>query len=271
MSVQQEKFREIADAIRAQTGEVRPIKPSEFASEISILYTKTYEAGSANGKQAEYDAFWDNVQKNGNRTYYSFGFSGEGWNDTTFKPKYNITPSEANSMFQVTAITDFVDILEKQGVTLDTSKATTIQNMFAGSFHVTKVPKIDASGVTSSTGCAGVFNSCTALEEVEEFVFNADVTNYLSFVHWCTSLKKFKASGTIGSSISFDRTSKLDKESITSVIEHLSDSTSGQTFSIKGLAVDNAFETSSGAADGRNSDEWAALIATKPNWTISLV
>lgn len=213
------------------------------------------------GKQAEYDAFWNSVQQNGNKTDYAFAFAGTSWNDTTFKPKYDIIPSIANSMFQNSWIQNLVAILETQGVTLDTSNASTIQNFFVACPYLTKIPKIDASGVTSSTGCAGVLNSCTSLQEVEEFVFNGNATNYASFANWCTKLKKFKASGTIGSSISFEKSYVLDKESITSIITCLSLSASGQSVSFSKAAKEAAF----------TADEWAVLIATKSNWTISLV
>lgn len=212
------------------------------------------------GKEAEYDAFWDAFQDNGKRTYYNYGISGSGWNDDTFKPKYDLVPTEAYSMFHAASISNLIDILSKQGVKLDTSKATTLQNFITGNAVIKKVPKIDASGVTSATGCAGMFNSCMALEEVEEFIFKESITNYLSLAHWCTHLVKFKASGVISGSISFDR-SPLNKESITSIINALSSSATGQTATFKKTAKEAAF----------TAEEWATLIATKSNWTFSLV
>lgn len=212
------------------------------------------------GKEAEYDAFWDAYQQNGKLTNYNYTFSGRGWNDNTFKPKYDLIPTEASSMFFNSSISNIIDILAEQGIKLDTSKATTIQNFITGNSVIKKLPKIDASGVTSATGCDGMFNSCTALEEVEEFVFKESINNYSSLAHWCTKLVKFKASGIISGSISFDR-SPLNKESITSVINALSSSATGQTATFKKTAKEAAF----------TDDEWATLIATKSNWTISLV
>ena len=42
------------------------------------------------GKQAEYDRFWDEYQKNGTRTNYYYAFAGSGWNTKTYAPKYPI-------------------------------------------------------------------------------------------------------------------------------------------------------------------------------------
>lgn len=53
MSVQQEKFREIADVIREKTGKTDPIKPSNFASEIHKVYDKGFEDGQAQGGGGE--------------------------------------------------------------------------------------------------------------------------------------------------------------------------------------------------------------------------
>ena len=56
---------------------------------------------------------------------------------------------------------------------------------------------------------------------------------------------------------------KLNKESITSVINRLSSGANGLTVTLSLTAVNNAFE------GGRDGTEWQTLIATKPNWTIA--
>ena len=54
-----------------------------------------YLLGEEAGKKSEYDAFWDAFQLDGERTNYSYAFSGSGWHSETFKPKYKILlPSE---------------------------------------------------------------------------------------------------------------------------------------------------------------------------------
>ena len=66
---------------------------------------------------------------------------------------------------------------------------------------------------------------------------------------------------TIKISIEFSRDcTKLTKASLTSIINGLSAETSGLTVSLSKTAVNNAF----------TDEEWATLIATKSNWTISL-
>lgn len=90
MSVQQEKFTEIANAIREKTGTTDLIKPSEFASKVDDVY----EAG----KQAQYDEFWDRYQLNGKRVNYAHAFAGNCWtSDLLHSIKYTpiVFPAEA--------------------------------------------------------------------------------------------------------------------------------------------------------------------------------
>ena len=76
--------------------------------------------------------------------------------------------------------------------------------------------------------------------------------------------------GKINVSISFEWLA-LNKANTTSVINALSTTATGQTLTLKLSAVNTAFETSAGAGDGSTSAEFAALVATKTNWTITMV
>lgn len=88
---------------------------------------------------------------------------------------------------------------------------------------------------------------------------------------YCTSLVNLTIEGTIGQNGFNVSWSPLSKASLISVINALSDTTTGLTVTLRLAAVNTAFETTAGAADGSTSDEWTALIATKPNWTINLI
>ena len=80
----------------------------------------SYEQGVADGKQAEYDAFWDKFQNYGNRRNYYYAFAwqqvaNEGWASDAYNPKYPIiadateagSPTAAQSIFHYSSkITD---------------------------------------------------------------------------------------------------------------------------------------------------------------------
>ena len=88
-----------------------------------------------------------------------------------------------------------------------------------------------------------------------------DETNtFLNTFNNCISLQNIIVDGIIGASIGFPH-SPLTRESITNVIEHLSETATGKTVTFKKSAKEAAF----------TDDEWAELTATKPNWTFSLL
>jgi hypothetical protein len=66
--------------------------------------------------------------------------------------------------------------------------------------------------------------------------------------------------GTIAGAINLKWSKKLSKASIESVIGCLSDAKTGLTATFSTTAKNNAFTT----------EEWDALVASKPNWTIAL-
>lgn len=96
------KMTAIANAIRSRTGETEKLSLDDMASGVNDVY----DVGYAVGEQNAYDAFWDAYQQNGERTNYTQGFSGYGWTDETFKPKYPIIANEARYMFAYVTISN---------------------------------------------------------------------------------------------------------------------------------------------------------------------
>ena len=217
-----------------------------------------YEQGVADGKQAEYDAFWDAFQENGNRTNYSLAFSGKTWVDSIFKPKYAIkVTGYADYLFSQTGITDI------KGVSLDTSGATTLANaLYMAS--ITHLPIIDCSGVNRGGGMQSLISNCTNLVSIEKIIMPDPtlISHYASFLAGCSKLENVVIEGVIGKgSLDMKASTKLSHDSIVSIINALSTATSGLSITLSKTAKEAAF----------TADEWAALIATKPNWTINLV
>lgn len=242
---------------------------------LDVTYRKSW------GMQTEYDRFWneiwDAIQFGGTRTNYNGFFKFEYWNEKTFRPKYDMRLTGNNSgMFDrfggeaktTTKSIDLAQIFEDCGVVLDTSKSTSLNNMFYFS-SISRVPAISAVGCTSKL--IGVFALCIELETVDKFILKEDGSDKLKEVFLKDiSLRNIIIEGTMGDSVSFEWC-PLSKESILSVFNALSSTATGLTLTLNLAAVNTAFETSEGAADGSTSEEWATLIATKPNWTISLV
>lgn len=244
MSYQQEKFTAIADNIRTCLGTDEKIKPSKFADKIS----EVYEAG----KKSEYDEFWDDYQDYGNRTNYTGAFSF--YSADIFKPKYNISPIDANYMFyNFKNRIDLVEYLGNLDITLDFCKCTNFNNFMLWS-NITRLGVIDASAANSIS-----FYFAHQLETIDRLIIKDDGSETFNF-EGAYKLKNITIEGVIGKSVNI-KWSPLSKNSINNVISVLSNTTTNLTLSLSQDAVKNAF----------SDEEYEKLVSTKTNWTISLI
>lgn len=123
MSIQQEKFKEIADAIREKTNSTGKIKPSEFAGKVDEVYEAGKTKGIEEGKQAEQDRFWDVYQKSGQPMTLTQLFAYDAWTDAIYKPKYTLRSSATSISYTYysSLITDtIVDIDATDKTLVDT-------------------------------------------------------------------------------------------------------------------------------------------------------
>ena len=216
-----------------------------------------FQEGFDAGKQAEYDTFWDAFQQNGNRTDYRCSFGG--WTEQMFKPKYDIRPTIGTDyMFAYSFVDgiDLVKVLEECGVVLDTSQAAGF-NYFVYCSGMSHLPVLDTRNALWATNLA--YNS--SVETIDKIILREDGSQIVSsMITACPYLKNLVIEGVIGNDMDISGSWQLTKASIESIINALSDTVSGKILQISKRAVNNAFTT----------DEWNALRATKPNWTITL-
>lgn len=233
---------------------------------------KVYEAG----KKAEYDAFWDLFQQNGKRDNYMGAFGGIGWTIDTFKPKYPIIlngTSSADYMFygfnriSTEDIDDLLDFTEFNSM-IDFRSSKRFSYTFANARI--KNLYVDCSSATELTHAFNADNG-GYLENLTLKV-TPTTTRFASAFEYQSRMKNltFTEDSEIVASIDFKWSTNLTHDSIVSIINALSSTTTGLSVTLSKTAVNNAFKTETGSADGSTSPEWLALIATKTNWTISL-
>ena len=215
--------------------------------------------GGDTGYKSYYHEFWDIYQYNGTRKDYQYAFYGYGWLDGCFKPKYDMYTTSAAYMFSCCQTTNLTQLLKDSGVILDTSLSKNNIRMFRDATWITHVPTISCENSTSNSE---MFYKCLSLIEIEKLILKADGTSPFNNTFYnCNALISIAIEGVIGQNgFNVQYSTKLNKASITSIINALSSATSGLTVTLSKTAVNNAFTT----------DEWNALINTKPNWTISL-
>ena len=228
-------------------------RTAEYAKKVD----EVYEAG----KKAEYDAFWDAHQINGTRTNYANTFAC--WALENICPKYDMKPTTTYMMFRGAGVSsggelDLAERLDECGVILDTSECNTLQYMFYES-RITRVGVIDTRGASSLND---IFDY-SKIQTIEKLILKDDGSQTISgSFKSCSFLVDIAIEGVIGKNgFNFQWSTKLSKASITSIINALSTTTSGLTVTLSKTAKEAAFTDA----------EWAALIATRTNWTISLV
>ena len=126
------------------------------------VYDNGHSDGYSKGRTDEWSEFWDAFQDYGERTdyYYAFTSNVNGyWNDKNFKPKYDMQPTNMNRFMRRNGVTNLEEILEKQGVILDTSKAKTMTLAFGDMWYLEVLPPIDVSSATGSNSAAKYIRS----------------------------------------------------------------------------------------------------------------
>lgn len=230
---------------------------------------KVYEAG----QKSEYDRFWDAFQQNGNRTDYTYAFRGYnlyncGWCEATFKPKYDLKITNGAYMFaQQKSIANLTQLLNKQGVKLDTSNATDLSYLFWASTSITHVPEINISSVKNSTETSqiglsylfGGMNGCKTIEKLkmlDEGQFFPD-----SAFNTLNNLENIVIEGKFAGSINFSWSTLLTHDSLMSIINALKDyseDTSGKTYTL-----------TLGSTNLAKLTDAEKAIATEKGWTLA--
>lgn len=183
-----------------------------------------YERGYTDGKQAEYDRFWDACQDKGNRGDYSCAFVSQYWDRNIFKPKYDLNVRvSAYMMFRFAGfyIGDLVEHLNSLGVTMSTEGCNNFQYMFYSS-QFTHIGEID---MRNGLYLGSAFQSSTRLKTIDKII-SAETTAFDNSVfNGCTALENITFEGVIGKNLYLAHSSLLSNASVQSIIDHLKDLT----------------------------------------------
>lgn len=253
-----EKMTAIADNIRDKTGTAEPLTLDDMARGVNEVYEE--------GKNAEYDAFWDAIQTKGNNARgYDYMFSSYSWNDTTFKPKYDIHVSYNGGVGTFgghCGITDLEASLQRANVKLY-FEGGNINEMF-GSHSLTVLPEVDLrNGCTTYNVFAGknihTIRKIISYETTSWSVysFSRDANNKLANITF---------DGVIAKDINFQYHSLLTVDSMKSIITHLKNYTGTENAGAYTLTLNDACKTlmaEQGAIeefDGKTYDAYIADI-----------
>lgn len=223
-------------------------------------YNVGKQEGYDEGKQAEYDEWWDNFQENGERAFYANGFAGYGWTIETFKPKYDINPTNLQGLFFYSHIqADLPLLLEELGISIDFENATNNSSM-TGTFNYSWFTRIGELNTIMSSALSMTFNNCLYLITIDKLKLREDGSQTFSSVFTnCKELQNLTITGVIGNNFDVRYSTKLTHDSLMSIINALKDySTSGGTNTLN-LGKDNIAKLT----------DTEKAIATQKGWTLA--
>lgn len=243
-------------------------KTAELAEKVG----EVFEAG----KKSEYDEFWDIVQNSGKRINYNSAFSD--WAAEFIRPKYKVVPTGANSAGSTFYACPYLKKVE--AAYFDFSQKPTGTNTNTGYSYTfsgcSKLEEVEDVGLIPQTGYYNTFAYCYKLHTIAKIGVNEDTKFSNAFIS-CDKLENLAIDGTIGQNgFNIKWSTNLSKASILSVLNALSPTASGLTVTLSLAAVNKAFETSEGANDGSDSQEFLVWTEEGPeygyrnNWTIAL-
>lgn len=190
----------------------------ELLTTIAENQPKIKAQGFEEGKKAEYDEFWDNIQQNGNRTEYASAF--REWGAEEITPKYKVVPTgQASLCFHhcrnlKTINPELFDF--SQAVYQPTGSSSAAYGLFDTCSKLQYLPDIGLQA-----GCyVSAFAYCNVLHTIDVLRVNDDVTFGNQCFIACRALKNITIEGVIGKTIDF-KYSPLSSASLKSIVKHL--------------------------------------------------
>lgn len=186
---------------------------------------KVYDNGVADGKRAEYDAFWDDFQSDERvaRDGYEYAFMRTRWTDEIFRPKKDLKAKNFYWAFYGTGITDLQACLDRQGVKLDTSQAQNVASIFQSANKCKRFPSLDLRSAT--VAITNLYHSCWSAETIGTIILKDDGSQVMNenCFYDTPKLKNISFEGTIGNGLKLSWSPLLTVASLKSIIKHLKD------------------------------------------------
>lgn len=239
---------DIADAVRAKTGETEPIIPEEMAAK--LLNTEDdYERGYAEGYEEGRD-IWNYVRS----------IAG-AFQNNTFPTGTNFVLNIPNLLISVNTGSFNYTFRSTTGLESITLKCTTrgvAMNAHGAFSRCSDLKFLDLSEFNTTFGpSTDVFYHCTRLEEIRGEIENTTTIWTLWFAS-CVKLRevRFKANSIKGD-LNISGSPLLSAESVQSIVDGLADMTGGTSYKLT-LHAD---------VKAKLTEEQLATIAAK-NWTM---
>ena len=227
-------------------------KTSEYADKVGAVY----EAGV----KSEYDRFWDEIQRNGDRTYYEYGFCS--WGVEYIRPKYKVIPTSrilylfaSNPLLKVVE-KDYFDLSQ---VTISPTQQT--YGLYATFRQCSNLETIEDIGIPSGY-LYDTFRYCRKLHTIEVLRIDSDAKIQSTTFGECVNLQNLTIEGTIGQNgFKVSESPKLTHDSLMSIINALQDKTTDTS--------GTSWVCTLGATNLAKLTDAEKAIATQKGWTLA--
>ena len=248
-------------------------KLTTIAENEQKVYDAGYDDGYNEAEKADYEAgvqaatekFWDIVQNNGERTTYEQAFSY--WNCEYIRPKYKVVPNNQSKNMNIFFGNPSLKKVEKQYFDLSQGLYDWNNNMNYRTFYnCPNLEVIEDIGMLAGK-YNGTFAYCKKLHTIE-ILRVEERSTFTSFIQ-CNALKNITIEGTIANN-GFDIhwSTLLTKQSLTSIKDALSTTTSGLTITLPKEAINREFGID---VDDETTytDEFNQWRNSRSNWTFA--
>ena len=221
-----EKMTAIADAIRAKTGGTDALTLDGMAEAIPQVYA------------AGITEMWESIQAGGKTQTYQQKFESWKFERKTFKPIYDVRPTQPVRMFydihkaDSNEIFDLEEIEREQGIVFDFSQTTNLQHVFNGA-EIDVVNVVDARNASATNALYWTFSGVQGdgkefghptVKRINKFIVGEKTDRFYMTFYCAYDLEHCVLEGEISKNgFSFGQSSKIDKESILSVLNCLKD------------------------------------------------
>jgi hypothetical protein len=239
---------------------------------VEQVYAKGYDSGKFDGiaegyiegmnigEDAAKQAFWDAYQLYGSRSDYKLAFSGTGWTNELFYPRYDMHITGGYQMF---AYCPFEGSLKKRlencGVQMTFSGGGSFMNLFGYAEKITELGVIDLSELTNTSN-THIFNQCKALQTIEKLILPPGQATWGAWFSGCAALESVIFEGVIESSgLDLSGSPKLDRVSMLSILNALPNKT----------GASGTWKVILGATNLAKLSASDKAIATGKGWTLA--
>lgn len=213
-------------------------------------------------KKSQRELFWGGIQKNGTRVDYNNAFKSTIWDENSFKPLYDIKPTNASYMFMQATYNEkqleMEQVEKDNNMVFDFSACTKMDFAFAcESFRTLNVIDLTSS-LQNDYIFYGGYNSRGRIERIERLICSETTKFGNSSFRYCNGLEYVGFEGVLTNNLNIDDCVKLSHESIMKLLGILKDyAGTGTTYTL-----------TLGSTNLAKLTDAEKAIATERGWTL---